>query len=418
MDALFQIVTMFIPKAGVQLGGAPLTLNLVLLAWVILRNPNQTVLSIQRIRGMGILYGVLLIFGLLTFCLGIGHWPLFRLAQIVTVVVSPLSIVFATRLKPECAMRITCWALIVVNAYGVVQYVGGIVSTSVPGLTYTYGQVLAQKNIGYGVGGEDSANKIISTYQNGNYLGLFCILGICLMLVWRVNGYLWKITRNISIFSGFVGLILCGSRSAVIPFSLVCIFLLFQRYHTWPSRMKSTYLFCFVIAAIFIAIIAATMYGDVIQRFANRIIVSTMHDSTGAGRTVQWSHIAQGLASMGGLELFRLLLVGQQASMGLGGEGLPEFFVTMGLPSTVAFYGMIVVAVVHFWRRQNTRPVAYGLVCVAIAFCIDQSFYYPPNVMEVFMVIGIVFSYEQATDSRKLLFPLAYKETVVVRSVA
>ena len=41
MDALYVFVTTSLPKAGAQVAGLPLTLNLLLTAYVILRHPNQ-----------------------------------------------------------------------------------------------------------------------------------------------------------------------------------------------------------------------------------------------------------------------------------------------------------------------------------------------------------------------------------------
>lgn len=42
MDAFSVFVTTSLPKAGVQVAGLPLTLNLLLTAYVILCHPNQT----------------------------------------------------------------------------------------------------------------------------------------------------------------------------------------------------------------------------------------------------------------------------------------------------------------------------------------------------------------------------------------
>ena len=50
MDALYVFITTALPKAGVQVAGLPLTLNLLLTAYVILRHPNQTLLMMQRFR--------------------------------------------------------------------------------------------------------------------------------------------------------------------------------------------------------------------------------------------------------------------------------------------------------------------------------------------------------------------------------
>ena len=66
MDALYVFVTTSLPKAGAQVAGLPLTLNLLLTAYVILRRPNQTLLTMQRFRGLTIAYGTLFIFGTLS----------------------------------------------------------------------------------------------------------------------------------------------------------------------------------------------------------------------------------------------------------------------------------------------------------------------------------------------------------------
>lgn len=50
MDELSVFVTTSLPKAGAQVAGLPLTLNLLLTAYVILRHPNRTLLMMQRFR--------------------------------------------------------------------------------------------------------------------------------------------------------------------------------------------------------------------------------------------------------------------------------------------------------------------------------------------------------------------------------
>ena len=391
MDALFQIVTFCIPKAGVQVGGVPLTLNLLLLAWVIVRHPNDTVLAIQRFRWVGYLYAILLFFGSITFVLSIGHWKTFKLAEIIVVLASPLACVFASRMDVERMMKVTCCALVIVGAYAAVQFAFGIVSTSIQGLTYTYGQDIMYKPIGYGMGnsGDDSANKMPSTYANGNYLGIFDVLGITIMLCWHAKERFWKIMRLLAIACGAIGLMLCGSRSIVIPFIASCLFLLIQRYRAWPRRMKGTYLFFTILALIGICCYLALFQSSVVSHFLNRIVEQTATDSTGAGRTAQWTKLVHNMFLLAPLQVVRLMLVGQGSTYQLGGEGMPEFFATFGAISTMAFYGMIVAGAVYCWKNMATRPIAFGLLCSAVAFSVDQSFYYPPTVMEVFMTLGI-----------------------------
>lgn len=64
MDALSVFVTTSLPKAGAQVAGLPLTLNLLLTAYVILRHPNQTLLMMKRFRGLAMAYGALFASGL------------------------------------------------------------------------------------------------------------------------------------------------------------------------------------------------------------------------------------------------------------------------------------------------------------------------------------------------------------------
>lgn len=52
----------------------------------------------------------------------------------------------------------------------------------------------------------------------------------------------------------------------------------------------------------------------------------------------------------------------------------------------MAFYGGLLVVAWHLWHERLVRPVAVGLVCVTIAFIVDQSYFYPPNVMNVYLV--------------------------------
>ena len=54
MDALSVFVTTSLLKAGAQVARLPLTLNLLLTAYVILRHPNRTLLMMKRFRGLAV----------------------------------------------------------------------------------------------------------------------------------------------------------------------------------------------------------------------------------------------------------------------------------------------------------------------------------------------------------------------------
>ena len=146
LDMLYVFVTMTIPKAGAQIAGLPLTLNIILTACVILKNPNQVMLFIRRFRGFAIAYGMLLFFGLITFSLALlDGTPAFELAQIVIVLSSLLVGVSVLRMQPSSLIKIVIASTIIVNVYGIIQFVVGIENTSIQGITYTFGQSLLEK---------------------------------------------------------------------------------------------------------------------------------------------------------------------------------------------------------------------------------------------------------------------------------
>lgn len=65
MDALSVFVATSLLKAGAQVAGLPLTLNLLLTAYVILRHPNRTLLMMKKFRGLAVAYGALFASGLI-----------------------------------------------------------------------------------------------------------------------------------------------------------------------------------------------------------------------------------------------------------------------------------------------------------------------------------------------------------------
>ena len=130
-------------------------------------------------------------------------------------------------------------------------------------------------------------------------------------------------------------------------------------------------------------IVALAVQRTIISQFTDRLIKQTLSSSTGNGRTIQWAHNIDVISEMNGPELLRQILIGQDPNVAIGGEGLPKYFCIFGLISTVAFFCGIISIIRMCWRSYNGRILAIGILCVFIAFCVDQSFLYPPNVMNI-----------------------------------
>ena len=400
MDTLYIFITTALPKAGAQVAGLPLTLNLLLTAYVILRHPNQTLLMMQRFRGLAVAYGTLFVFGVLSMLMAVAQeMDAFRLSQMIIVVGSPLAGIAATRITSKRFSQIIICSLIIVNVYGLVQYFAGIEDTSVAGLTYTLGQNISDKPIGLKTDG--TAEKIISTYQNGNSLGIFNALGISFMLTSAQSSRFWRIGQYFALGLGLVGIMLSGSRSIQIPFLLFLIILLVQFIKQLPSRRRGMTLSVGgVILALGIAYLLAQR--TIINQFIDRLVNQTLADPTASGRTNQWSHSFEVISHMDGGQVLRQLLFGRSPHTDIGGEGLPEFFFMFGIVSTVAFYGGLLYIAWCCWQRRSSRVVAIGILCVFCAFCADQSFYYPPNIMNVALFAAAALNRGRETSRRCL----------------
>ncbi|NEG70368.1 O-antigen ligase family protein [Bifidobacterium choloepi] len=418
LDTLFQFVTMVIPKSGIVVGALSLTLNLVLFAVIVIRDPNQTVRSLQLLRWIGICYVPLLAFGMVTFTLGMissGVEPL-KLAQVIIVVASPLAIVATTRRLPEVdhaerrnslpkpgarairatqrAFQLVAVALLIVNAYGLLQYFMGVSNVTVEGLTTTYGQAIEQKTIGYSSSG-DTAKKIPSTFQSGTYFGIFCVLGMGLMLIWRPmlsRSARWKVIRVAAIIAALVGLLLCGARAVLLPFAVAGIAILLGRIRVWPSRTLRRNFVALLIGGGLLVLYLLVFQQEIISSFVSRNIVETLNDSTASGRTGQWSGLWSRFRDLSLSDMIIVLLLGNGSHYNLGSEGLPALLVQMGLPATLAFLGLFAAPIVHFFRRPVTRPMAWCLGVVLATFCVDLAFDYPPNIMLVFMAVGLALA--------------------------
>lgn len=388
MDALYVFVTTSLPKAGAQVAGLPLTLNLLLTAYVILRRPNQTLLTMQRFRGLTIAYGTLFIFGTLSMLMALAQGvSAFTLSQMLIVVGSPLVGVAATRITRRQFSRIIICSMFIVNLYGIIQFAIGIENCAVAGITYTLGQDFTDKAIGFHADG--TVEKIPSTYQSGGSLGIFNVLGVSFLLSSYQDSAIWKYMRYVALGLGLVGVMLSGSRSIQIPFFLLLIIFLIQFVKQLPPRKRSMTL---GIGGVTLAIGAACLYAQqtIVGHFFDRLVNQTLADKTASGRTEQWSQSFEVISQMNGWQLLRQIMFGQNPHTNVGGEGLPKFFFMFGIVSTIAFYGGLIYIIRRCWQCRRGRIVALGILCVFCAFCVDQSFYYPPNIMNISLFAAAV----------------------------
>jgi hypothetical protein len=299
----------------------------------------------------------------------------------IVVLVSPLAGVAVMRVNPELFFKLVCISLIIVNVYGIIQFVVGVSGATIPGLTLTYGQEIGSKTIGYNAD-LDISGKIPSTYQVGNSLGIFNVLAVSYLLS-PLSLNLWQKTRITAIVCGFIGLLLCGSRSILIPFAVLLIFVLKESYRQLPVGRRKTAVTVLTISSVLLIVVLALQH-TIIEQFWNRNVLQTIDDPTAAGRTSQWADSFHRIQLFDGGQLLRLFLFGKDSSMELVGEGLPRFFFTFGLPATLLFYGGLLLVAYRCWC-YGRRTLSLGLLCIVFAFSVDTTYFFPPNLMMFFI---------------------------------
>lgn len=354
---------------------------------------------IQRFRGLTVAYGTLFIFGVLSILMALAQgMEAYTLSQMIIVVGSPLVGVAATRMSSRQFSRIIICSMFIVNLYGIIQFAIGIENCAVAGITYTLGQDFTDKAIGFHADG--TVEKIPSTYQSGSSLGIFNVLGVSFLLSNYQNSSIWKYMRYVALGLGLVGVMLSGSRSIQIPFILLLIIFLIQFVKQLPPRKRSMTL---GVGGIALAIGAVCLCAQqtIVDRFFDRLVNQTLADKTASGRTEQWSQSFEVISQMNGWQLLRQIMFGQNPHTDVVGEGLPKFFFMFGIVSTMAFYGGLLYIIRCCWQCRRSRTVALGILCVFCAFCVDRSFNYPPNIMNVSLFAAAVLKNHSFTNSNE-----------------
>lgn len=388
-DRLFILVTMTIPKAGFMIGAVPLTLSMIMFAAVFLKNPWKS-LNIPFKFGASytVTFWVVGFLGTITALLAFGEGArALYVCSILVVIGSPLCAIAVFRIGYASAILIVSISMIAVNFYAILQWVFGISAVEIPGVTLTYGQSIAEKMIGYDFE-NDTGTKMPSTYQNGNYLGIFDVLGIgCLLSSFSGFNSYGKL-RLLAFVSGFVGLMLCGSRSILLPFG-ICALVIVVVYRKQISGSAIWKKMRWPIAFLsLIAIGLLVVEREAIFHFVDRVIRQTMDDPTAVGRLPAWINAINDAFNQPVRDFLRQVILGQGHPFSFSVEGVIGCTFVLGVVSALALYVGLLLVVRKCWNLGD-RVSAICLLCVVLAFCVDSSFWYMPNMMNFFLFASI-----------------------------
>ncbi len=384
INYLYIFITCAFPKAGITIGGTAITLQMLLLLFVVVINFNYVLKNKEYRKKEFKLWILLTVSLLIVIFANLITMNSFKFLATMIMILSPFSIFCLPELDHKKIIKIFCISSIIVGGYSVVQYIWGIERTAIYGLTITYGVSYTDKTIGLDFA-NDTALKMPSTYQNGNGSGLFLVLALILILYIFIN-YRKKYNSFLLISSLIccaLGIILCGSRSVVysliIASFLVLVWYAFSSF-SYEKKINKKVLFSVAIITSLVLVVLVynvTYETKIYQRIVSVFLERTHNDLTASGRTLQFKNLMQMFAdSRGALEYFRNIIFGFDWHVDNSGEGFYVILKYYGLPIMFVFYCFLLTCLVKLSKKSKLLTI--GLLALIIDFLVDSTFFYLP----------------------------------------
>jgi hypothetical protein len=386
MGYVFQFISMAFPKAGILIGTVPITVSTVLFIVTIFLVREQIWIALLKIRGLVQLYVIFCIFAVLIMALNKFNSS-FYITSTLVLIASPLAIGIGFAVNPQVAVRILMASLIVVGLYAFLQWVIGINETTIQGITVALGDSLDTKPIGYGLT-DIEALKMPTTYQNGNGAGIFYLMALPITLTFKTISVPDRILKVAALVAGVAGLILCGSRSAIIPFLIILPLLLIYLGRKLPYRIQLAYYSIILSLVVLTVAYFAFSRSGIMSYVWQRYFMQTVQDPSATGRTTQYGLFYSAIYGLGSTQYIQFLIRGLSWSNITYVEGIMMVLIMYGLPALISFCMILIMPVIKLFRIS--KPAALGLIAVLIAFCIDNSFIYPPSLINFYFIVGLI----------------------------
>lgn len=396
------LITIFInvtiPKAGFKIAGIPITLSniFVLIIYIafFIRYKFNFKCRYKKILIISIIY--FFIRSVLSLVL-VRNISVFA-SYVVPMSVYPL-IVFVllqevnTKEKLDQVEKTITIGLIIVFIYGILQFLLGIEKVCIPGVTVNisdyleYGpQWYLEKYNGISNGG----SKIVSTYQNGN------VMGVSITLLAPIGYKFFSDRRNKLALFLFVGLftivnLLSLSRTAWLGL-IVFYLIIWLKYK--PKTVICSFLKIISPLALLMVLIVMTYKIPAINERMSAVFSKEVFKLS--GRT---DIVVRFFNSVKYNPLFYILSL-----IGIDGIVPYEIFVyEMTYISIFILYGVFgviiyIVTLVDFvLKRKNHCHWSYktAIICFMAMALLDGCYWLPPTALSVFMVVGLAMVYSK-----------------------
>lgn len=401
---LLVIFNVMFPKAGFKTNDIPITLGNLLLALSLVLMFIKKI-SINKIAVLIFANTIFWLFRLLLplinnkvrFSEAIGYIvPLCFYPLVYIIFIS----VFNSESKLERVIEIIKWCVLFVMAYTVIQYIFGIGNIAIPGLTVNYSDYISNPS-GWWLEKSNAfsdISKMVSTYQNGN------LLGINLLLLYPLTFYSIKSAkaRYFSLILFVISVLLAGSRTMYVSCLLfLCIFIFYNIAHNKKFSRKSMLNMLVIIIAF--VIVFAFVFNKLNNYFIVRIL--TIFDSeilaSGTGRIPGALKYFNWAANEKNILIFVFGGYGLNYSGGAYEMTYMCIFILGGIVGLILFALPIATILINSYKYCNAnylrsdnitnilKGTVIGLVLFLIAAFAEGGFWLPPTAVNLWMLLAI-----------------------------
>ena len=385
---LLIFLNIWFPKAGFKISGIPITISnlvffFVFILWVITKLKNKTKIS-KKIT-IAISLSIIYFFAKYFLIFYRSNSLVEYVTYIIPLIIYPLSffIIFDqidTKEKINDVTKIIYYGFIMICIYSLIQFLFGIEKTAIPGLTVnltdynTMGSTwFMQKS-----NGTDMANsKIVSTYQNGN------LLGINLLLLYpMIYMLLKKDNKNKQLIISFLTL----SRTCWLGIVLFLFFgIMLENDKTKKSfkRKVIILLFCFL-SILFVF--------NYMPSVSNRLFNTHSSDWLKmSGRTEGLNNVIRTVHDSNSVLAYFIGPEGIVSYSGLAYEMFPlAVFAQSGIIGLLLIYSVFIIALKKIKKNNPiSKGIKLALIIWLIIGCIECGYWLPPTAMNIFILIAL-----------------------------
>lgn len=399
------LITVFInvtfPKAGIKLGGIPLTVGnvfllLTILCWLtaVLWRRCFVFSKAEVFVITGCIYWILrFLLVMVSGREGMSDWVGF----FVPLVIYPFTFLvfnyFITEKKQiDFIIKLLFWGSLIVFVFGFLQAAFGIERFSVPGLTVNYTDYISSENWYAekynGVQEGIDYSKTVSTYQNGNLLGVNILL-FCPLIYECIKN---KGVRRLYLLVFSLFCILTGSKTCWVGIVIYLFIKLVPVINRKWAESRKVQFTCLLVALIpVIVIVFLNMFPQIGVRFEESFTLKNVDDLS--GRSDSMNQLIDYFFTK-----TEWLLTGPYGLTRYWGSSyeMAYFCILMigGIAGLIAFLGPVFYVLFKWLKNYRkeipaVKGVFYGVIVYLIMAYVEGALWLPPTAINLWMVLAM-----------------------------